>query len=491
MSEQDEEVIVFEGSKPYLVDPRRIIHPIPCVDIDTAEWWCEEFDTRVAEIRKKIEDGYYREDLEPMMVGDQAMNPAEDEEKSELYIANNLPGQEKDRTDFTKVKLYECYTTYEGAECVIILDLSRRTWVAAHGPFYQEFPRCYASFCWHETTGSIDGKSLCGLLDQLHRAYVAIVNILLDAGVRAIEPLVIALKELGLSEFFKDGRLSPGFYEAKKLVLEKLADGIHEIKLSTGEVMFLLTLLERIEKHMHDAGSIPPAFFGEEVADRPTATGTTAVMEKAMQPLYELMTRYRKFLVRVAEIMYSQYRQFNPESMRIFIEAQPPQEAEMMQAMLVEFPSGYWRDQVLIETKVNSQTMSKAIKKQEALAMVDKWPELSQAMLTFAQAAAEGGPVAPMAGNVLDVYDLVLKEWFTEFELPEVRDALDIQGSKMAGEAIAQAQQQLIGIIEEQQRKIVNYEAQITDLGGDIIEEPQGQGAGGEPGMGGPSQAAA
>lgn len=161
----------------------------------------------------------------------------------------------------------------------------------------------------------------------------------------------------------------------------------------------------------------------------------------------------------------------------------------MMQAMLVEFPPGYWRDQVALETKVNSQTMSKAVKKQEALAMVDKWPELAQGILGLGEAAASGTPISPIAGNVLDVYDLVLKMWFTEFEMPEVRDALDIQGGKAAAESIAQAWQELQSIIEQKTQEVLDLQSQLIDVGEDPIAgvEP----ATGAQGRSGPSQAAA
>ena len=487
-AESEREEVVLEGSIPYVVDPRRIFHPIPCVSVDEAPWWAEKFDTRPAEIKKKIEEGYYRSDLNAYAIGDKEASPEKDKEEQEVYIANRLEAGKTAPNDLTKVSLFECYTTYEGAECVIILDLERRTWLAAHGPFYQEYPRCYETFCWHRVTGSVDGKSLCAVTDQLHRAYVAIMNILLDAGVRAIEPLVLAVQELGLGEMLDNGRLGPGLQEVRDLTMEKLQDGIYEIQLSTGQVEFLITLLARIEKHMRDASSIPPMFYGEEAAERPTATGTTSVLEKAMQPLYELMSRLRPTLVRIAEIQYSQLRQFKPKNLRIFIDSQNPEEAQMLEAMLVEFPSGYWRDQVVLETKVNSQTMSKAIKKQEALAMVDKWPELARAQLELMEAATSGGPISPAAGNALDVYDLVLAEWLTEFELPEVRDAVQIQGTRMAGEAVAQAQQELLGIIERLQQELVDRDAQIVDLGGEVPTEPAGGGGGGGPG---PSEAAA
>ena len=156
--------------------------------------------------------------------------------------------------------------------------------------------------------------------------------------------------------------------------------------------------------------------------------------------------------------------------------------------MLVEFPPGYWRDQVILETKVNSQTMSKAGKKQEALAMVDKFPEIARTLLELGEMATSGGPVAPLAGNALDIQALVLQEWLTEFELPEVRDAMDIQGAKMAGDSITQMWQKLQGIIKQQQQIIVDQAAEIVDRGGEEREE---ESAGGGQGATGSSQAAA
>jgi hypothetical protein len=223
---------------------------------------------------------------------------------------------------------------------------------------------------------------------------------------------------------------------------------------------------------MHDASSIPPAFFGEELAERPTATGTTSIIEKAMQPLYELMERYRKFLAKVVQMQYARYRQYYPQSMQVFVKAQPPGEAQKMEEQIVKFPPGYWKDQVLIETKVNSQTMSKAVKKQEILAMVDKLPEIFQGAASMGAVATEGSPMSPLAGDFLNVYDLVLKEFLSEFEMPEVRDALDIQGDKMAADAINQLIQKLTGVIQELQSRVVGAESRLVDLGEPVPEEP-------------------
>ena len=49
--EQEDEMVIYEGSYPYIMDPRRLYHPIPCSDIDEAEWIAESFKTNIAEIK--------------------------------------------------------------------------------------------------------------------------------------------------------------------------------------------------------------------------------------------------------------------------------------------------------------------------------------------------------------------------------------------------------------------------------------------------------
>jgi hypothetical protein len=171
-------------------------------------------------------------------------------------------------------------------------------------------------------------------------------------------------------------------------------------------------------------------------------------------------------------MQYARYRQFNPRSMQIFIDAQDEEIGSMMKAMTIEFPPGYWKDQIVIETKVNSQTMSKSIKKQEILAMVDKLPEIFQGAAEMASVAVEGGSLAPLAGNFLDVYDLVLNEFLLEFDMTEVKNELEIKGSKMAGEAMARVLSELTNTIQELHARIIDDESQIMDLGGTVSEAP-------------------
>ena len=469
--EQEKTIIEDEGCFPFIVDTRRIYHPIPSASVEDARWICEKFETTPGKIKIEQDKGYYREDLDPMAVGEARQDPDGEVGEAEVFVANIITPKAT-KTELSELVLMECYTVYKGEEIVLILDLPQKTWLAAHSSFFQDFPRPYSTFSWHPTLASMDGKSLCSVLDQLHRAYVAIMNVLLDAGVRGIEPLLISLKRMKLSEMLDNGRLGPGLMEVEEAMIDDLRKGIMEIRLASGDITFLLTLLDRIVKHMHDAASIPPAFMGEEFAQRPTATGTTAILERAMQPLFEMMNRYRKFLARVVQMQYARYRQYNPQSMQFFIDAQDEETAAMLKSMTIEFPPGYWKDQIVIETKVNSQTMSKSIKKQEILAMVDKLPQIFQGAAEMASVAVEGGPLAPLAGNFLDVYDLVLNEFLAEFEMPEVRNELDIDGSKMAGEAIQNTINSLTQIIQQLQQRIVDDEAQLVDIGGEVSEEP-------------------
>jgi hypothetical protein len=496
-TEQEQTITRREGAYPHTVDPRKIHHPIPTVTVDEARWIAEEFDIDLKQVQREKDRGFYREDLDPKAVGDSSKDPKND--PSELATAHGREsvGENAQRNEFERVNLMECYTCFEEREVILWLDVDRDTWVAAVENFFQSKKRPYVVWSWNELEGSIDGKSLVSMLEPGHRAYCAIMNILLDHGSRSVEPLVIALKELGLSEYLDEGRLGPGLAEVERPIVEDLERGIKVVDLLSGNPMFLAELLGKIEKHMRDTASIPAMFRGEELAERPTATGTASIMEKAMQPLYDLATSYFDFLNDVARMMYARYRQFFPQSMQVFLQSQG--EGGEMVAQTFSFPAGYWEDQVLIETKVNSQTMSKSVKKQEALAMIDKLPQQWQAFAEMGTAATSGMPISILAGQFLEVGAILLKMFYTEFEVPEVRDVLDVDGAKMAGEAVAQVVGQLQGIIEQQAEIIADHEAQILDLGG-ALPEPMGGAPGGgagpgqpqgAPGMGGGSGAAA
>jgi len=465
------------GCFPHVLDPRRFYHPLPCASIEEAAWIAEEFTITESAVYSEIAREFYRSDLDPKILGNEG---AEGSVKSEATEALGI--EEKRDTDEEdsprEIHLLECYTVFDGEEVIIYLDLKSKEWVAAIVNYFQSRKRPYHTFSWYEILNSIDGKSLCSIIDPEHRAYVGIMNILMDAGVRSVEPLIVALESLGLSEHLSNGRLGPGLNEASAPIIDDLRKGVVPIQLTNGDVRFLVDLLGRVEKHMRDAASIPAMFRGEEIADRPTATGTSSIMEKAMQPLNKLMSRYRAFLAEIAKSQYARYRQFYPERMDIYLMSKGESGQQLKQTIL-EFPPGYWEDQVLIEVKVNAQTMSKSVKKQEALAMIDKLPQIFQSLIPLLEMIASGGPMSPGAQVMLDTQLMALRVFFTEFEIPEVRDVLQIESAKMAGEAIAQAQSQLINTIDGLIQDLTAANSKLIEAGQEPVTPSVGGGGGG------------
>jgi len=482
--EVEQEIVTKEGCFPHLVDVRRFFHPMPCPAIDEAEWLAESFDTTREKIQAEVDAGFYRSDLNVKNVGTGKVNETnENEGETEVQAAygqdeKNSESSEWDEDD-DNLQLLEAYATYQKREVIIWIDLANDDWVAAVENWFQSKKRPYETWCWYPLLNSVDGKSLCSILDPEHRAYAAIMNILMDSGIRSIEPLIVALKSLGLSEYFdEDGHLGPGLAEVEKAMMDDLKKGIQVIPLTNGDVSFLIDVLGKIEQHMRDTASIPRAFRGEELADRPTATGTSAIIEKAMQPLFDLMERFRDFMERVVRQQYARYRQFNPQELQILTNTMG-KDGELM-SELIKFPPGYWEDQILIETKVNSQTMSKSVKKQESLAMLDKWGEIWQNLAGIAELTLAGQPLSPLAGQALEIQKLLMVQFFTDFEVPEVRDVLDIDSAKMVGEGISNALNQLTDIINQFAQE---KEALIAQLIDNQIDPVVQSGQEGGPGM--------
>ena len=464
--EVEQEIVTKEGCFPHLVDPRRILHDIPCADVEEASWIGETFETNREKIQAEVDAGFYREDLNVKAVGTGKVNEEDKTEPTEMssaYGKDEIKDDSPEDEDDEDLELIETYATFQGREIIVWIDLANQDWVAAVENWFQSKKRPYETWSWYPLLNSIDGKSLCSILDPEHTAYAAIMNILLDSGIRSIEPLIVALKSLGLSEYFdEDGKLGPGLAEVEKAMMDDINKGIKVIELTNGDVSFLIDLLGKIEQHMRDAASIPRAFRGEELADRPTATGTSAIIEKAMQPLFDLMERFRDFMGRVAQQQFARYRQFYPQELKILTKTMA--DGELME-QIIQFPPGYWEDQVVIETKVNSQTMSKSIKKQEALAMLDKWPQIWEVFAGISDATLAGQPLSPFAAQALEILVILMKEFFTEFEVPEVRDVLDIDSAKMVGDGIAQTIDQLTQIIQQEQQEKEALISQLLDNG--------------------------
>jgi len=249
------------------------------------------------------------------------------------------------------------------------------------------------------------------------------------------------------------------------------------------------------EQYADDLMSLSDYSFGREQIERPTATGQTSIIEESKQPLYSELERFRKSFALMVQHMIARYRQFYPEGMEYYRESLDPDSAMELERMILEWPSDAIEESVIIETKVTSAQMSKHLRKQEVVALLDRVPQVYQTMMQMAQAASSPGPMAMIAAKALGGMQDVFGQFLTEFEVPG-REELNqdwVQEAQVA-QMVAQQMQQMQGQIQTLSTQLQGAQGQLAAIQGGGMPQPgMGGGAGpqppvpGPPGMGGPA----
>jgi uncharacterized coiled-coil protein SlyX len=176
-------------------------------------------------------------------------------------------------------------------------------------------------------------------------------------------------------------------------------------------------------------------------------------------------------------------------------------QAEQQGTQLVEqffsWPDGVIEKDILIETKVTSASMSKSLRKQELVALVDKMGQLYQQMMQFAMVASDPmNPGALIAAQLLNGLWTVVNDMLTEFEVGK-KDALNPRLVEVT-QVVQQIQQQMQGLVQQvnqlgqQNQQLQAQNAAVLGGGGQgspMAPGPQqAPGVQGSPNMAGPPQ---
>jgi hypothetical protein len=184
----------------------------------------------------------------------------------------------------------------------------------------------------------------------------------------------------------------------------------------------------------------------------------------------------------------ARYKQFYPEGLTFFIEEEGPEGIQLLEQFF-QWPTGTIEQDVLIETRVSSASMSKSLRKQEIVALVDKMPQLYQVMMGMAQTALDpNNPAALVSMRLLQGFQAAVDEMMTEFEIGE-KEILnpDLVQEVQVAQNIQRKMQELTQQVQQMGMQNQKLQQQLAQLQG---VPPQGQQMGGSPvpppGMGGP-----
>lgn len=493
--ESEKRVVSKIGAFPEVIPIEDMVFPITTADIESADWVSHRIWLTKASVEARIREGIYNEkDQEGNKVIDVLGKPSASRKKLLDHTITEAGDEEEQSSK--QYEILETYLSYDydgsgrPKEIIVTWDRKSGCILRAVDNFYHNYCRPFVSHCYKNVHGSIYGIPATFMLEPLHVGNSASFNQRLDAASKANEKVFIvppgSLKD-AKALWDRDG-VRGGVYEGD-LERENMID------LTLSQPFSQLETLEaQFERQADDLMSLSDYSFGREQIQRPTATGQTSIIEESKQPLYGQLERFRTSFAEVVKHMIARYRQFFPEGMEYYIESLDQQSQQEMQRMLLEWPDDAIEDAVIIETKVTSAQMSKHLRKQEVVALLDRVPNMYKTMMEMAGAAAQPSPMAPIAAKLLNAFQDVVDQFLTEFEIPgkEILNPQLVQEAQVA-QMVAQQMQQMQSQVQQMGSQLQQAQGQLAALQGGGGLQPQmaggpmpPPGVQGPPGMGGP-----
>ena len=473
--EREDTIEYKVGAFPEVIPIEDFFIPLTACDIRTAPWVCHRLWMTKSDIKCEIKFGRFKKTIDGTPTLEAIGESSRQQEKLMNYDPEKKGETEAPSKQYEILEFYVAYDVDgddEDEEIMVWVD--RESWkiVRCVHSFYHSYHRPFVPWCYKRVRGSFYGIPLTFILEPLHAAYSASFNQRLDGASRANELLLLCPPSSGVKELFDQNRLHGGVYELNVSPTE-----IKEFHIS--QPYSQLPELEQIlELRADRISGLSDYSFGQEQISRPTATGQVQIIEESKQPLYDLLESFRYSFAEVAKHMLSRYKQFFPMGMELYVQVDP--EAGQFMQEFIQWPDSAIEEDVFIETKCSSANMSKQLRKQEVVALMDKWPQLIQVEMGLAQAGADVmNPAAPVAQKLLVGFQEVIRKFTTEFDVPgaEIINPPDLIKDIEYGQMVTQFIQQL-------QMQIQQMGMQLQQLMG---SGPGGPG-GGMGGQSGPPQ---
>ena len=490
--EVDKKVVSRIGAYPEVVPIEDFLCPITTADVESADLISHRLWLTKAAVKGRIREGLYNEkDQNGKKVMDVLGDPSASRKKLLDYATTEDGINKSEESSSKQYEIIESYLSYDydgtkvPKEIIVTWDRKSGCILRAVDNFYHNFCRPFVTHSYKKVHGSIFGIPATFMLEPLHVANSASFQQRLDTASLANErPIIVPrgtasdLKSLVETEGWRTA-----IYEA-----DVAKDDIFPVELTSGFSQ-LPQLEAQFEQQADDLMSLSDYSFGREQIQRPTATGQTSIIEESKQPLFSQLERFRKSFATVVMHMLSRYRQFFPEGLEYYLDSQGEETAQRMQQMFLEWPDEAIEEMVVIETKVTAAQMSKHLRKQEMVALLDRIPQVYETMMGMAQAATQTGPMSMIAAKALGGMQDVFGMFLTEFEVPN-REQLnpdwvqEAQVAQMVTQKFNELQKQMQGMGQQLQNK----DQQIAQLQGGPMQGPQGP-QGPPPGVqGGPMQ---
>jgi len=452
-----DKVEVRAGAFPETIPFEDFITPMGTRSVDEADVVYHRTVQSKVSIRRKIREGVYEKKDGEEKFPDCLGEPAYRHEPLIIHAddGKNTQYESADTRHFEIVEAYLEWDTDDNEdenEIIVTFEAKTGRILRAVHNFYQSYRRPFISHEYEHIIGSINGDPLTFALEPLHVANSASFNQRLDAASLANETLIF---------------VPPHSSIERALTRNEFRTGVYQVNFDAGEAkQFSLSqnfnqlpdLEDKLERSADEVSSLTPNSFGFEQVERPTAAGTIHLSEESKQPQYDQLERFRGKMALLAFHMLSRYRQFFPEGLVYYLEQEDEQGRQTLTQEMLNWPKHSIERDVIIKTKVSSASMSKSLRKQEMLALLEKIQSIYSEMMNLASAAADiNNPAAPAAMELLKGYQKAVNNMMVEFEIAD-KEMLNpdlLQGVNLSvqyQQNMAQMQQQLQGAVQEIQR---------------------------------------
>lgn len=475
--EVDEEVPVRVGAYPEVVPFEDFIVPMSAVDVRTADWVIHRIWMTKPTVKSRIRAKVYDEKDGDQDIMDALGEPVTDRDR--LLTLTERRDRDIDLDDTAKqYEICEAYLKWapnekeEPVEIIVTFERSSMVILRAIYNFYHSYKRPFVAHQYKIVLGSIFGVPLTFMLEPLHVARSASVNQRLDAASKGIEKVIIIPSGVDLKEMDRD------VWRGTFLQADIKKDELHDITLNPTFTQ-LPELEAQLEREADKLAGLSDYSFGQEQIDRPTATGQIQIIEESKQPQYIMLERFRVALAEVSKHCLARYRQFYPEGLQFYTMQEDPEGVQLVEQFF-QWPDGAIERDVIIETKVSSSLMSKSLRKQELVALLDKLIPYFDKLMQLAQVATDPmNPSAIIAAKLMNGLYVAMDNMLTEFEVGK-KDILnpelinELQVIQQIQQAMQQMQQQ-IAQLGNQNQQLQAANAQLQAIAG------QGQPMAGQP----------
>ena len=470
-AEMESEYERRSGAFPEIVPIEDFIFPTCASDVQSAEWVTHRIWLTKGDLAYRIKKGLYEEKDGEHKILEELGKPKDSQKR--LLDIHDLDGQENSTSKQHEImETYICYDVDddgEAEEIIVTWEKDSGLILRAVHNFYQSYHRPFVTHAFNPVEGFIYGIPLTFILEPLHAAYSASVNQRLDAASLANARLFLVPPGHPLKKLFDTEGLRTGVVESLHTSKEEILDF---------DVRQNFTQAPQLEQNLvfHAdklTGLSPDLSWGMQATDRPTATGDVSRIEEARQPQYIKLQRFRKSLATVILHMLSRYRQFYPEGVTYYI---MEEDSDLLE-MFFQWPDDVLEEEVIVETKVSSATMSKQLRKQEVVALMERIPQFYQILMQVSGLASQpGNPMSLIAVKLLQGLQVIFDQFMTEFEVAHK----DLLNPDLVQEV--QVVQQIMAQMQQLNSQLQNVSAQNAQLQNQVATLQGGPQMGGAPG---------